>query len=178
MSFDLAVNFTIDKLEGGWVETKHATDPGGDTFAGITKRAWVACEGSSAVWPPSRDEVLAFYEREYWDDARCGELPEPLDAVVFQLAVNDGPGTAILCLHAALGLAVRSAIFGPQTAAALATWTKNVDELCGRVLSAQRQRYQDTHDAADPNIRGLLDRANLTETAALTGALRPALLRS
>ena len=89
------------------MKTKHATDPGGDTFAGIIKRAWVACEGSSAVWPPSRDEVLAFYEREYWDDARCGELPEPLDAVVFQLAVNDGPGTAILCLHAALGFAIR-----------------------------------------------------------------------
>lgn len=178
MSFDIAVNFTITKLEGGWVETKHATDPGGDTYAGITRRSWVAYEGSSAAWPPSRDEALAFYERNFWDDARCGDLPEPLDTVMFQMAVNDGPGEAIICLHSALGIAERSTLFGPQTLTALKTWSTpaEVSELCGRFLTAQRQRYQDTHTDSDPNIHGLLDRANLVETAARAGSLtaRPA----
>ena len=40
MSFDIAVNFTITKIEGGWVETGSATrkpTPAAYTFAGITQ---------------------------------------------------------------------------------------------------------------------------------------------
>ena len=60
---------------------------------------------------------------------------------------------AIICLHSALsGIAERSTLVGPQTLAALKTWTTpaEISELCGRVLTAQRQRYHDTHTDSDP----------------------------
>lgn len=43
------------------------------------------------------------YRRDYWDAARCGQLPPFLAVAVFEKAVNQGVRTAVMMLQEALG---------------------------------------------------------------------------
>ena len=57
------------------------------------------------------------YKTGYWDKCQCDALPDGVDYVVFDQAVNSGPGQSVKWLQAAVGVAVDGAI-GPQTIAA------------------------------------------------------------
>jgi len=95
--------------EGGYVN--HPRDPGGATNKGATQRVYDAYRRAKgapiqSVKLISNIEVAEIYRRQYWDVVRGDELPIGVDAVVFDEAVNSGPGRAIRRLQAALGVKV------------------------------------------------------------------------
>jgi lysozyme family protein len=86
----------ILRHEGGYVD--HPRDPGGATNLGVTI-------GTLSDWlgrPATKAEVKALtvakvapiYRRNYWDAMGCDALPSGVDYVVFDPAVNSGPGRA------------------------------------------------------------------------------------
>ena len=105
--------------EGGF--TNHPRDPGGMTNLGVTRRVW-------AEWTKRRvddvdeqemrdllpENVETLYLERYWRVCRCDELPAGLDYVVFDCAVNSGPGRSAKLLQEALGVKADGHI-GPGT---------------------------------------------------------------
>jgi hypothetical protein len=71
------------------------------------------------------EHARTIYKQGYWDPIRGDLLPEPLDLILFDAAINHGPGGATKLLQEALNsillgapLAVDGAL-GPKTFAAL-----------------------------------------------------------
>lgn len=110
----------ILKYEGGYSD--HPRDPGGATMRGVTLAVYQAWLGK----PVSKEQLKAIpdahlqaiYEKNYWKAAHCDELPAGVDLMVFDLAVNSGPGRAKKYLQRAAGVAEDGAI-GPATLAAV-----------------------------------------------------------
>ena len=107
MQFDFAKALPrILVYEGDEVDDKR--DPGGRTNKGITQTTFNIYLRSRGL--PLRDvyeitdaEVSTIYFTRYWTTI-CGDaLPAGLDLVVFDAAVNSGPGQAGRWLQAALG---------------------------------------------------------------------------
>lgn len=107
--------------EGGFVDDPK--DPGGATNLGITL-------GTLSHWlnhPATVDDVRALtpatvapiYQTSYWNAAACDRLPAGVDYMVFDLAVNSGPGRAARFLQEAVGVTPDGAI-GNQTLTAVA----------------------------------------------------------
>ncbi len=122
MSFERALSIVLES-EGGW--SNHADDPGGETYMGITARTLAA---SRARYPdlelPEKvsllrmEHVQALYDRDYWRVAHCDKLPAPLALLVFDAAVNHGPGVAVRLMQRAAGVPADGAV-GPVTLAAV-----------------------------------------------------------
>ena len=108
------------KSEGGFVN--HKDDPGGMTNLGVTKRVWEQWVGRESNEKEMRNLTPAMveplYKRKYWDACKCDDLPEGLDYLVFDFAVNAGPGRSIKTLQSAVG-ATPDGIIGPKTLAAV-----------------------------------------------------------
>jgi lysozyme family protein len=106
--------------EGGYVD--HPSDPGGRTNLGVTQRVWEEWLGR----PVSEKEMRALtpamvkplYKRKYWDAIRSDDLVSGVDYVVFDVAVNSGPGRAIKFLQSCVGVTADGG-FGPATMAAV-----------------------------------------------------------
>jgi lysozyme family protein len=64
------------------------------------------------------DDVAPLYKRKYWDKVQGDELPSGIDYVVFDAAINSGPGRAVKLLQACVGVEVDGGI-GPKTLAAV-----------------------------------------------------------
>lgn len=97
------------RWEGGYVN--HPADPGGATNKGVTQRVysdWLQRQGraDASVRDLSDEDMAAIYEDGYWKPAHCQELPQPLDQVQFDTAVNMGVGRAVRFLQEAVGAAV------------------------------------------------------------------------
>lgn len=107
--------------EGGYVH--HPLDPGGITNLGCTKTTWERWCGR----PVDEDEMRALtpadvaplYKERYWDKVKADELPAGVDYVVFDTAINSGPGRAVKLLQEAIGATPDGAI-GPLTLRAVA----------------------------------------------------------
>jgi len=108
------------KHEGGWAD--HPRDPGGATMKGVTLATysdWLGRQATKEELRAISDEHLrAIYKTRYWDAVRGDDLPAGLDYVVFDMAVNSGPGRAARMLQAAVGATPDGAI-GPKTLAAV-----------------------------------------------------------
>jgi len=78
MGFERAVKIVLAR------EGLRNTDLGGDTVFGIARK-W---HPNVTPWPPTLEQAIAIYKREYWDRWRCGELPFPLDVALFDAVVN------------------------------------------------------------------------------------------
>jgi len=108
------------KHEGGWAD--HPRDPGGATMKGVTLATYSDWLGRQATKDELRaisDEHLrTIYKARFWDAVRGDELPSGVDYVVFDMAVNSGPGRATRMLQAAVGVTPDGAI-GPKTLAAV-----------------------------------------------------------
>lgn len=134
-SFDEAHQFTA-RWEGGW--SNHKDDPGGATMLGVTQRTydrWRVGRGlpTRSVRQVTKPEALAIYRQGYWQPVRGPELPAPLAMVVYDIAVNAGPGRAIRMLQGAAGAAVDGQ-FGPKTmAAALAKYERDPRRLLSEI---------------------------------------------
>ena len=98
--------------EGGFVNNPH--DPGGMTNLGVTKKAWEAFIGREVDEEEMRaltpEVVGPFYKSHYWDKCHCDDLPAGVDAVVFDAAVNSGPGNAAKWLQHSVGVNADGAI--------------------------------------------------------------------
>lgn len=108
------------KSEGGYVN--HPQDPGGRTNLGVTQRVWEQWVGRESNEKEMRSLTPAMveplYKRKYWDACKCDDLPEGLDYLVFDFAVNAGPGRSIKTLQTAVGT-TPDGIIGPKTLAAV-----------------------------------------------------------
>ena len=97
MSFEKAFAFSI-KWEGGDKITDDPDDPGGLTRFGISKRAHPDVD----IRNLTEQQAKAIYLASYYEKAGCDQLPEPLDMVHFDAAVNAGVSRAEGWLHEAL----------------------------------------------------------------------------
>jgi lysozyme family protein len=76
------------KHEGGYVNDPK--DPGGETNFGISKRAYPDVDMKTLTKEGAKD----IYKRDYWDRNHCGDLPDELRHVYFDMCVNMGRGRA------------------------------------------------------------------------------------
>jgi lysozyme family protein len=116
------------KSEGGFTTDIH--DNGnklpdgraGSTNLGVTQANWEAFVGHPVTWDNmkalSAETVAPFYKRKYWDVAHCDELPQGLDYLVFDFAVNAGVGRSIKTLQTAIGVTADGS-FGPLSLSAI-----------------------------------------------------------
>jgi lysozyme family protein len=106
--------------EGGYVN--HPSDPGGMTNLGVTKRVWEEWVGHTvdekAMRSLTPEIVGPMYKVKYWDKIKGDELPAGVDYVVFDAAINSGPGRAAKWLQACVGVEPDGGI-GPKTLAAV-----------------------------------------------------------
>lgn len=102
--------------EGGFVN--HPSDPGGMTNLGCTKKVWEEWVGhdvdEKAMRALTPADVAPLYKAKYWDRVKGDDLPDGVDYVVFDAAINSGPGRAAKWLQQVVGVAVDGAI-GPGT---------------------------------------------------------------
>lgn len=120
MRFDECLPFVLTR-EGGYCDVPG--DAGGATNYGITQKTYdvyrIALHlPQQPVKTISTPEVSAIYKRYYWDQVRASTMPEPIDLVMFDSAVQHGPRQAIKFLQRALGVG-DDGVLGPATAKAL-----------------------------------------------------------
>lgn len=126
------------KHEGGFVN--HPDDPGGMTNLGCTKAVWEEHCGHPVNEKVMRAltpaDVAPLYKRKYWDKIQGDELPSGIDYVVFDAAINSGPGRAAKWLQATIGVEVDGGI-GPKTLAAVKAFDQKqfIDDYTKRRLS-------------------------------------------
>ena len=107
--------------EGGYVN--HPRDPGGATNYGVTQRVYDGYRERQdrplqSVRHIAKVEVSAIYQRQYWNAIRGDELPAGVAYVVFDGAVNSGPGQAARWLQRALRMNAVDGVIGEATLAA------------------------------------------------------------
>lgn len=78
-------------------------------------------------------DAQAIYKREYWDAVRGDELPPTLALLVFDAAVNCGPGRARKWLQAAVGV-TQDGIIGPATLAAVQAHQGRGAAVCAELM--------------------------------------------
>jgi len=114
-NFDSALAAVLHH-EGGFVN--HPSDPGGMTNLGCTKRVWEEWVGhdvdEKAMRALTPADVAPLYKAKYWDKVKGDELPDGVDYIVFDAAINSGPGRAAKWLQQAVGVTADGAI-GPGT---------------------------------------------------------------
>lgn len=90
----------------------------GCTNLGVTQTTWESWVGRKSDEKEMRaltpEKVKPLYKRKFWDACRCDDLPNGLDYLVFDFAVNAGVGRSAKILQACLGVTVDGAI-GPKT---------------------------------------------------------------
>ncbi len=124
--------------EGGYVN--HPADPGGMTNLGVTKRVWEEWVGHEVDEKTMRNltpEIVGpMYKVKYWDKIKGDDLPAGVDYVVFDAAVNSGPGRAAKWLQACVGVEPDGGI-GPKTLAAVRSFDANqlIEDYAKRRLS-------------------------------------------
>lgn len=127
--------------EGGW--SNHSADPGGMTNLGVTKRVWEEWVGRESNEKEMRsltpEMVAPLYKRKFWDACKCDELPTGVDYLVFDFAVNAGPGRSAKILQTAIGVPADGGI-GPITLAAVKE--QNPVELIEKFSDAKESFYR------------------------------------
>lgn len=95
--------------------TVNPLDSGGATKYGIAKR-WNPGVNIAEL---TREQAIEIYRDRYWNGQRYDRLPEVIAIKAFDLAVNMGKRSAVICLQRALravGLTVViDGVLGPET---------------------------------------------------------------
>ncbi len=168
--FPRALALTL-KFEGGYSD--HPLDPGGATNLGITRATLARHRGKpvskSEILALSRDEAAAIYKSTYWEAISGDKLPPGVDAALFDLAVNSGPGKAIRIVQTALGQKP-SGILSKETLAAIA---KSDPAKLIRDISRLRLGFLQHLPIFSTFGRGWSRRVAAIETAALAIAIAP-----
>lgn len=151
-----ALRFTL-QWEGGYVNDPD--DPGGATNKGVTQAVYTAWRYANrlpyrSVEGITAQEAEAIYEDRYWKLCRCGDLPAPVDVVVFDTAVNCGPGRACRFLQRALGVTEDGNV-GPRTLAAVREYGAPLE--LARKISGIRDAYYREIVAENPKLKKFLN---------------------
>ena len=95
-NFETCLALTL-KYEGGYVN--HPRDPGGPTNLGVTIATLSHELGRAAtiaeVKALTKEKVAPIYRAKYWNLVQGDGLPAGVDALLFDIAVNSGPGRAL-----------------------------------------------------------------------------------
>lgn len=120
-AFEIALQELLEN-EGGYVFDKD--DPGGETYAGITRRDYGSWEGWAIIDKIKQNKgynellerheelqkfVKDFYYKEYWKKLRCDDINSELIAFeLFDTAVNMGIPRAVEFLQRSVNLLNRN----------------------------------------------------------------------
>lgn len=154
--FAVCLKFVLAR-EGGYVN--HKSDRGGATNQGVTQRVYDEWRERKGSVPQSVEyiapaEVYAIYNEQYWRPVRAEILPQPLDLVMFDSAVQHGPSRAVMFLQQTLNVEPVSGHFGPITLDAMLHYVEQND--AGRLAEEylkRRDRFYDAIIANDPTQR-------------------------
>lgn len=152
MNYSTAFNNAINWLLNDNVEGAYSDDPndpgnwtGGEKGKGELKGTKYGV--SAATYPQldikslTRDQAAQIYWRDFWVTIKGDQLPPRVALVVFDSAVNQGPGVAAKLLQQDLDVEMDGDI-GPQTIAAART--KDQTETVLDFLSRRAMRYAKT----------------------------------
>lgn len=158
------------KNEGGYVN--HKADRGGPTNFGVTTAVYDRFRAKRGLQVRSVKEInsaeVEDIYRAYWQDGHCAYMPEPLDCLIFDAAVNHGATRAIKLLQAVLGVAP-DGICGQDTMAALHEEVRctSIDLIC-RLYLDERGGFFDAIIQRDPSqavfAKGWLNRVDHLRT--------------
>jgi len=120
-------------FEGGYADDPD--DRGGRTNYGITEGTLRSAYERKIVSHKdirslSKADAALIYWSDYWEPVKGDLLPEPLDLILFDCAVNHGVGGAVKLLQEGLNSILKDTVLavdgamGPRTRAALATLRK------------------------------------------------------
>ena len=179
--FDECVNVVIG-FEGGYVNDP--ADKGGETNYGIT--ASTLNSAKTKGWIPFNvtiqniklEHAKIIYKKGYWDVVQADSLPHPLDLIMFDSAVNHGPGAAVKLLQKSLNALLRytelkiDGIVGPLTLRAVNDYIglgstpgtppdSNIRYLCIDVLLNRVELYSsivNSNRSQEKFLRGWLNR--------------------
>ena len=114
-NFDKCLALVL-KSEGNFVDNKN--DPGGMTNLGVTKAVWEEWVGhpvdEKAMRELTPEAVAPMYKAKYWMACYAPQVKAGLDYLLFDFAVNSGPGRSVKVLQEALGC-VPDGMIGPRT---------------------------------------------------------------
>jgi lysozyme family protein len=151
--------------EGGY--GNHPSDPGGRTNLGVTQRVWEEWVGRDSNEKEMRsltpEMVKPLYKRKFWDACRCDDLPNGIDYLVFDMAVNAGVGRSAKLLQHCVGVTADGAI-GPITITAVKR--KDTEELIEKFSEARELFYRGLK-TFDVFGRGWLNRVSHSNANAL-----------
>ena len=98
MKDNFAPSFVFTEgFEGGWADNPH--DAGGPTNKGVTLATLSHELGRRATFYElqhlSSETVAAIFKKKFWNAVDADNLPAGVDLILFDIAVNSGPGRAL-----------------------------------------------------------------------------------
>ena len=150
--------------EGGYVN--HPKDPGGETNMGVTKRVYEDFGGTKDMKDLTHEDVEPIYKKNYWDRVKGDDLPEGLDLMIFDFAVNAGTGRAAKFIQRLVNTTVDGGI-GPNTLGKIKEYvvTYGIEETITS-YALMRQNYYESLSTFDTFGRGWTRRVSeVTEKA-------------
>jgi len=181
MKFDDAFKIVLG-FEGGY--SNDPADRGGETNYGITYNT--LNDAKNKGWIPFNvtiqniqlEHAKIIYKKGYWDVVQADSLPHPLDLIMFDSAVNHGPGAAVKLLQKSLNALLRytelkiDGIVGPLTLRAVNDYIglgstpgtppdSNIRYLCIDVLLNRVELYSsivNSNRSQEKFLRGWLNR--------------------
>jgi len=155
--------------EGGTRLTVVPGDRGGQTYAGIARKPnpqWEGWKDIDQGLTPKLSVVKSFYKSEFWDKIKGDELPNGLDYLIYDFAVNAGVKRSVKTLQSCLGL-TEDGVIGNKTLTA-ANNEANVMEK----FNSKKGEFYLNIVANDPTqskfIKGWLNRVEHSKSAALS----------
>ena len=127
--------------EGGFSNDKR--DPGGITNLGITLRTWQQWQrrvvDAQEMRNLTADQVTPLYRENYWNAVKGDQLPNGVDYLVFDFAVNAGVRKAIQTLQKVLEVKT-DGVIGPVTLTAIKE--ADPEELIREFTEAKEDHYK------------------------------------
>ena len=140
LNFQKSLDLVLDS-EKGFVNNPN--DPGGITNLGVTKASWESWKMRAVnideMRALTKEDVIPFYRKKYWDAMKCDDLPLGMDYAAFDFAVNAGVGRAAKTLQTALGVAA-DGVIGPATMKVAQAF--DPDEFLERFSKAKESYYK------------------------------------
>ena len=151
--------------EGGYSDDPK--DPGGRTNLGVTQSVWESWVGRASNEKEMRnlsiEDVTPLYKRKYWDACSCDLLPNGLDYLVFDFAVNAGVGRSLKTLQSCVDATMDGQI-GKNTLGAVSTFPVEVVIF---KFSDEKVRFYKSLPTFSEFGKGWLNRVEEVKTTAL-----------
>ena len=151
--------------EGGFSDDPK--DSGGRTNHGVTQSVWESWVGRVSSEKEMRnlsiEDVTPLYKRKYWDACSCDLLPDGLDYLVFDFAVNAGVGRSLKTLQSCVDATMDGQI-GKNTLGAVSTFPVEVVIF---KFSDEKVKFYESLPTFSTFGKGWLDRVDRVKADAL-----------